>query len=58
MFQVEAARSAGVRFYMPCHNLDVLVCVCVRGGRQPRWLFDWRAEGPVAFVQWLFFGSI
>ena len=34
MYQEEAARSAGVRFYMFCQFLAVLACLCVRGGRR------------------------
>ena len=34
MYQVEAARSAGVRFYMPCHILAVFVCSYVLSGEK------------------------
>ena len=36
MYQVEAANSAWVRFYMPCRILDVFVCACILGGRWHR----------------------
>ena len=63
MYQVEAAGSPEVRFYMPCHIFAVFVYVvaastdipliCHRGlivlrGFRPRWLFEWGL-----MVRWL-----
>ena len=36
MYQLGAAGSTGVRFYMPCHIHAVFVCACVRGDRWHR----------------------
>ena len=36
MYQVEAARSVGVRFYLPCDLVTVFVYACLRDGRRHR----------------------